>query len=256
MLITIAVVFILMATLLLVIFNMYSDYKARRISDMRMVNTHIRNAISETEELLTNPEELPFSKALLVILRFRILNFLKRMQTDPNNHSLDEKIKEQIAVIKEIQARKHDDLAFKAPQNDTQAVAQLRAIRKLRNIVHAEMRTGSQVNHSLCQKEDHRLQVLALKVNIANLMQRIVEMRRLHQIGSCRTMIQKGLEVIGSAKVNDVWLSNQSDVLKHMQQDIENEVKSNTKKAMATASAGKANDSKELDEIFGEKKKW
>ena len=54
MIITIAVIFVLLATFLLIIFNMYSDYVARREQDSRLIAAKARNIIAECEELLLN----------------------------------------------------------------------------------------------------------------------------------------------------------------------------------------------------------
>ena len=51
MIITIAVIFVLLATFLLIIFNMYSDYVARREQDARLIAAKARNIIAECEEL-------------------------------------------------------------------------------------------------------------------------------------------------------------------------------------------------------------
>ena len=58
MIITIAVIFVLLATFLLIIFNMYSDYVARREQDARLIAAKARNIIAECEELLLNQAQV------------------------------------------------------------------------------------------------------------------------------------------------------------------------------------------------------
>ena len=55
------------------------------------------------------------------------------------------------------------------------AIAQLRTIRRLRGILKSEMASGIPLNPTLLNKEDRRLYILALKVNISNLIQKLSE---------------------------------------------------------------------------------
>ena len=216
MLVTIAVIIIVLATFMLIIYNMYSDYMARRDEDLRILYTRCRNIVSETEELLINQYQLPYSKTIVLILRNRILNALKRLKGDPNAKGIEERIAEQQRLINEIQNNYKEDLAFRNPESDNVAVMQLRTIRRLRKIIQSELRAGTPVDVNLCQKEDRRLKLLVLKINISNLIQNVTEMRRLKQVGSCRTMITKGLEVIRRSGIKDNWLMDKSDVLTQM----------------------------------------
>ena len=73
MFITIAVIFVLLASFLLIIVNMYSDYVARREQDARLISTRARNIITECEELLLNQAQVAFSKTLVLVLHYRII---------------------------------------------------------------------------------------------------------------------------------------------------------------------------------------
>ena len=94
MIITIAVIFVLLATFLLIIFNMYSDYVARREQDSRLIAAKARNIIAECEELLLNQAQVVFSKTLVLVLHYRIIRALKKRAIDPKNR---EEVKERIA---------------------------------------------------------------------------------------------------------------------------------------------------------------
>lgn len=255
MLVTIAVIIIVLATFLLIIYNMYSDYMARRDEDLRILYTRCRNIVSETEELLINQYQLPYSKTIVLILRNRILNALKRLKGDPSTKGIEERIAEQQRLINEIQANYKEDLAFRNPESDNVAVMQLRTIRRLRKIIQSELRAGTPVDVNLCQKEDRRLKLLVLKINISNLIQNVSEMRRLKQVGSCRTLITKGLEVIRRSGIKDNWLMDKSDVLTQMLHDLEKSVRERTQEEIEKVNEKSETDA-ELDEIFGDKKKW
>lgn len=255
MFITVAVIFIVLATFLLIMYNMYVDYVARRESDLRMMVNHARNIISDTEELLLNQSQLPFSKVLVLILRSRILNALKKLKQDPHAKHIDEKIAEQQRMIKEHQNNYKEDLAFRPPENDTIAVNQLREIRRLRKLIYTELRSGTPVDPVSFQKEDRRLQLLVLMVNISNLIQRTLDLKRMHQVGSCRQLVEKGLEVIQHSPIKDNWLDDKAMTLSQILADLEKEVKEKSRKQMDEQVQDVEN-KKELDELFGDKKKW
>ncbi len=255
MFITVAVIFIVLATFLLIMYNMYVDYVARRESDLRMLINQARNIISETEELLLNQSQIPFSKVLILVLRYRILNALKKLKADPHAKHIEEKINEQQRLINEVKQNYTEDLAFRPPENDAVAISQLREIRRLRKIIYSEMRAGNPVDPVSCQKEDRRLQLLVLKVNISNLLQRTLELKRLHQVGSCRQLITKGLDVIRKSPIKDNWLDEKAMSLTQILADIDKEVKENNRKEVEQHSMDEES-KKELDELFGDKKKW
>lgn len=254
MLLTIAIAFVVLAAFLLLMYNMYSDYQARKEADIRAIVNRARNIISETEELLLNQAQIPYSKTITLILRYRIINCLKKLKLDPHAKNVDARIADQMKYIADIQKNAKEDLAFRPPENDRVAVAQLRAIRKLRKIMHAELRSGTPVNIALCQKEDKRLSLLVLKVNISNLIQTVLEMKRLHQVGTCRQLIEKGLDVISKSGIKDDWLMERSDYLTQISQDIDNEIHKKAK-AKIEKNPEQAEVESEINELFGDKKK-
>ncbi|MDY6322143.1 MAG: hypothetical protein SPL30_04430 [Succinivibrio sp.] len=255
MLITIAVMFIVLATFLLIIVNMFSDYTTRRDQDMRIVVTHAKNLIAETEELLLNQNQISYSKTLVLVLHHRIIRALRKIQQShvENEHNITERIANEEKLIEDLKANYHDDVAFRPPENDTVAMNQLRTIRRLRNILKVEIRQGVPVNPADIQKEDRRLYLLVLKVNISNLVQRVLEMKRLKQLGTCRLLIQKGLDVIHKTNVKDDWIAEKADLLNQLRQGLDAETnRQTTKKEDPKA----AEEKKEIDMIFGDKKKW
>ena len=254
MLVTIAVIIIVLATFMLIIYNMYSDYMTKREEDMRIIYTRCRNIVTETEELLINQNQLPYSKTIVLIMRNRILTALKHLKGDPTARGIEDRIAEQTNLINDIQKNYREDLAFRTPENDNIAVLQLRTIRRLRKIIQSELRSGTPVDVNLCQKEDRRLKLLVLKINISSLIQNVTIMREAHQVGSCRTLITKGLDVIRRSGIKDNWLMDKSDVLTNMLHDLENQVREKSKEEVERVNEKSETDA-ELDEIFGDKKK-
>ncbi len=260
MFITIAVNVIVIATFLLIMVNMYSDYSARREQDMRLLITRAHNIISESEELLLNQAQLPYSKTLVLILHYRIIRALKKTTVNTKlSAQINERIQQEEKTINEIRQGYKEELAFRPPDNDTMAINQLRSIRKLRSLIKNELKAGTPVNPADVQKEDRRLYLLVIKVNISNLVQRVLEMKRLHQIGSCRQLIAKGLEVIQKSGIkNDGWLTEKQDLLVQLQNGLLAETETDPKNAAGKNAKTKqqTEDEKEIDALFGEKKKW
>ncbi|MDD7021167.1 MAG: hypothetical protein PUI29_01160, partial [Aeromonadales bacterium] len=233
MLITIAVMFIVLATFLLIIVNMFSDYASRRDQDMRIVVTHARNLIAETEELLLNQNQISYSKTLVLVLHYRIIRALRKIaasKVDSADGSVQERIANEEKLIADLKTNYHDDVAFRPPENDTVAMNQLRTIRRLRAILKNELRQGMPIDPSEVQKEDRRLYLLVLKVNISNLVQRVLEMKRLKQLGTCRLLIQKGLDVIHKTNVKDDWIAEKADLLNQLRQGLDAESNRQQKK--------------------------
>ena len=254
MFITIAVIFIVLAAFLLIIVNIFSDYAQRKEQDLRLLLTHAHNIIAETEELLLNQSQLPYSKTLVLVLHYRIVRALKKRAMDPKQaQSVHERMKDEEKIIAETKSNFKGDVAFRPPENDTMAVNQLRTIKRLRNIIKNEIRAGVPINPAEIQKEDRRLYLLVLKVNISNLISKVLEMKRLHQVGTCKQLINKGLDVIRKSGVKDGWLTEKSDLLTQLLKGMEAEA--GAKKA-AAKKTNKTEEEKELDILFGEKKKW
>ena len=212
--------------------------------------------IAECEELLLNQAQVVFSKTLVLVLHYRIIRALKKRAIDPKNR---EEVKERIAneekLIAEIKTNYKEANAFKTPDNDIMALTQLRTIRRLRAILKSELSSGIPLNPNLINKEDRRLYILVLKVNISNLIQKVFEMKRLKQLGTCKQLIEKGLGVIKASGVKDGWLTEKEDLLSNLLNGLTEEKKEKPQEEADANGQGLANKD-DLDEIFGDKKKW
>ena len=259
MLITIAVIFVVLATFLLIIINMYSDYVSRREQDLRMVTAKANNVVSECEELLLNQAQLNYSKTTFLVLHYRIIRALKRCAQISHGEefeNLNQRITSEERSITELMNKSDTVSAYKAPENDHQAITQLRTIRRLRKILKTEIRAGIPINVTELQREDRRLYLLVLKVNISNLIQKVFEMKRLNQSGSCRQLILKGLEVIQRCGIKDGWLTEKADLLHNILNALDAEHKAKAAPPPSEEEEKKSEDKEEIDALFGDKKKW
>ena len=67
--------------------------------------------------------------------------------------------------------------------------------------------------------------------------------------------MQKGLEVIQNSNIKDDWINEKADLLNQLQRGLDAE--KNRHLLDMQADAGRlAEDKKDMDEIFGDKKKW
>ncbi len=258
MLITIAIIFVVLAMFLLIIINMYTDYTARREQDLRLISSRTNNIIGECEELLLNQAQISFSQTTLLVLHYRIIRALKRRSQVVSKKEFEliaERISNEERTVSELATQRMTIQPFRAPENDYQAIIQLRTLRRLRNILKAEIHAGIPVNVTDMQREDRRLYLMVLRVNISNLVQRVTEMKRLRQNGSCRQLIAKGLDVINKAGLKDNWLNEKAEYLNNLRQTIELEARrGNTGKDGKSAALKQKKD--DLDALFGDKKKW
>ena len=254
---TLAVMFIVLATFVMIIVNMVNDYTARRDQDLKTMSNHAKNIIADTEDLLLNQTQIPMSKILMLILHNRILRCLNKMASMKGKDldGINERISNETKLINDIKHNYHDELAFRPPETDAIALGQLRVIRRLRAILRSELRVGADISPSDIQKEDRRLYLLVLKVNISNLIQRTLELRKLKQIGSCRLLVQKGMEVIQKSNLKDDWLNEKADLLNQLDQGLDQD-KAQKQSELEKANRKRNEDKKEMDEIFGDKKKW
>ncbi len=253
---TLAVMFIVLATFVMILVNMFNDYKARRDQDLKAMNNHAKNIIADTEDLLLNQTQISMSKILMLILHYRILRCLNKMASvNDQDDELNNRINNEKRLIEDIKKNYHDELAFRPPETDAIALGQLRVIRRLRAILRSELRVGSQVTPSYIQKEDRRLYLLVLKVNISNLIQRTLELRKLKQFGSCRLLVQKGMEVIQKSNLKDDWLNEKADLLNQLSVGLDAE-KAQRKSELEKANRKRYEEEKDMNEIFGDKKKW
>lgn len=77
----------------------------------------------------------------------------------------------------------------------------------------------------------------------------------MHQVGSCRQLINKGLDVIRKSGIKDDWLMEKSSLLSQIAADIDKEIKDKGQKNIEKSNE-KDQEKAEIDQIFGDKKKW
>ena len=68
-------------------------------------------------------------------------------------------------------------------------------------------------------------------------------------------LVQKGLDVIRKSNIKDEWINEKADLLMQLESGL-NEEKRDKLKELALDAGRQAEAKKDMDELFGDKKKW
>ncbi|TEW52939.1 DNA repair ATPase [Psychromonas algicola] len=253
-------IFSLVGLLLFILigYNIIQQYKQKIEAEKRISIAKQRAVIVEVDELLLNATRMPFSKSLLLILQNRIRNALKIMTSiSPATPAIKEHLSNTDAQIQQIQNHytPPDESVFRAPESDKEALALLQVTKKIRAVLRSEHAKGK-INTEVFVAEDHRLEIMQLKINLENSMKRVAEAKMNEQWGSANQMINKLLKVLSSITDKDGYLERKQQQLKEYKAEIKTHlVKTNDAElqAMKEKEEEKKHD---LDELFADKKKW
>jgi len=255
-----AIIASLVVLLLFVVigYNIVQQYKQKMAAQTRAAISKQRAIITEVEELLLNATRMPFSKSLLLVLQNRIRNALILiLKTASTNTAARDHLRNTDAQIKDITANyiAPDENAFRAPDNDKEALGLLQVAKKLRAVLRSEHAKGK-INSPIFTAEDRRLEIMQLKVNIENGIKRIIDAKMSNQIGSANQMIDKLLAVLSKLPDRDSYLDKKQAQLLAIQEEIKIEVSDNNDKDLAAIKAKEEEKQNDLDVLFQEKKKW
>lgn len=250
----------LTALLLFVVigYNIVQQYKHKLESERRIAVSKQRGVITEVDELLLNATRMPFSKSLLLILQNRIRNALVLiLKSSPTNAAVREHLKNTDAQIQQV--RTHytppDESIFRTPESDKEALALLQVTKKIRAVLRSEHAKGK-INTAIFVAEDHRLEMMQLKINIENGIKRINEAKVLQQYGTANQMIVKLIDILQKIPDKDSYLDKKQQELTVIQDEIKKHLVQHSDKEVAAIKAKEDMKKNELDVIFQEKKKW
>ena len=240
--------------LLVIIYNIMQQYWQKQAAEKRTLLLKHNNIINETDELLLNAGQLPFSRALVITLYQRILYSLQTMQQqDPNNQQVKTRrlnIEQQIQQVKDNYQMEHANL--KAPDSDQHAIQILQIVKRLRTVLRSEHSKGKMGNQ-IFVAEDRRLELIRLKVNLINLAKRSGAALANRDNNTARQMLKKGLTVLDQIPDKDEQLKS---IESSMQQRL-SELNSSQKQVEAEQKIREEESEKsELDQLFEPKKKW
>ncbi|GLS91505.1 DNA repair ATPase [Psychromonas marina] len=250
----------LVALLLFVLigYSIIHQYKQKLESERRIAVSKQRAVVSEVDELLLNATRMPFSKSLLLILQNRIRNALILMiKSNPANTAMREHLKNTDSQIQQI--RTHytppDESIFRTPENDKEALALLQVTKKIRAVLRSEHAKGK-ISTEIFVAEDHRIEIMQLKINIENGVKRIIDAKMSKQFGSANQMINKLVNILTTIPDKDSYLDKKQEQLLSIKNEIKSYLVKHSDEELAAIKAKEAEKKSDLDVIFQDKKKW
>ncbi len=237
---------------------MIQQYKLKIETEKRIAMSKQRAVISEVDEILLNATRMPFSKNLLLILQQRIRNALMLMLNNaPTNETIRDHLKNTEVQIQQTRENYSppDESSFRAPENDKEALLLLQVTKKIRAVLRSEHAKGK-INTEIFVAEDHRLELMQLKINLENSIKRITNAHLNKQFGSANQMINKLLEILQSIPDKDSYLERQYEKLLAIKDEIKSYLVKHSDKELEAIKAREEEKKNDLDVLFQDKKKW
>lgn len=253
-------IFSLIALLLFVLigYNTIQQYKQKIDAEKRIAVSKQRAVITEVEELLLNATRMPFSKSLLLILQQRIRNaLLLILKSTPDCSQVREHLKNTDAQIQQIRSNytPPDESVFRTPENDKEALALLQVTKKIRAVLRSEHAKGK-INTEIFVAENHRLEIMQLKINLENSLKRIMSAKLSKQFGSANQMLNKLIGILNSIPDKDSYLEKKQTQLAAIKDEIKSYLVKHSDKELQAIKAKEEEKKNDLDVLFQDKKKW
>ncbi len=247
MIFVVTIIFIVLLVFIIIAYMLYSDYQVQQELDKKLVISKQKNIIDETDELLLNVTQIPYSYRMVAILQKRIFIALQ-----PTNMAIKQRITDISAQIKQTQTNPSKEGVFQPPQNTDQALKMIRVMRRLRKIIRIEFNRGRVSKNELVD-EDKVLEVNIYKIQFNNLLHHIDEANMNSQFGTSRDLIMGGLNSLNRMQNLDPWLQSVKQHLEEMLNNLNKEVEEKHAEELASE---KAKEKDDIDLLFQPKKKW
>lgn len=243
------------ALLFLVIgYNIVQQYKQKSQADKKRAIDRQKAIIDEVEQLLLNVNVVPYSKMLILVLQQRMLEAYRTILTIFPHQPLKDRMLDVQQQIKHVQEhyQVNDDGLIKNPESDRHALQMLQLIKKLRVVLRLEHNKGK-IDPQSFAKEDRRLELMLLKINIMNLQKKAHEAYKQNQYGTCQQLYQKGLTVLSHVMDKDIFLQSKEDELQKAMQALSEILRQNSTEHEKLRKEKRVD---ELDILFQPKRKW
>ncbi len=204
--------------------------------------------------MIGHAHHIPYSKDLLLCLNNRILDALENMQQlDPKNRQLEQRVEQMRQQIKQLDEtyKGGESTSFKNPSSDKQAIIMLKLVKRLRDTIRSEHNKG-RFNTQSYVAENARLETIQIRINIENVIKRSNDSIVRGQPGTAIQLLKKGLDALSSK--NDNYSNQAREKLQTMYDELEQ--KRQSKSAEEQQQVEESARKQDMDELFGEKKKW
>lgn len=205
--------------------------------------------------MLLNVNLVPFSKNMVLLLQHRILDAYRAIaQVMPGNAQIRQRVLDVQTQIKNVRENysSHDEGHFKTPESDRQAIQMLQLVKKMRAVLRVEHNKGKIDPQGFAQ-EDRRLELMQLKINIANLLKRAMDAQIQGQYGTCRQLFTKGLAAVSNVGDKDAYLLAREEDMRLGLQSLDDHLAQQSESELQNI---KDKETDELDILFQPKKKW
>lgn len=239
---------------LVIAYNVVQQYKQKAEADKRQAIARHKAVADETEEMLLNVNLVPFSKNMVLLLQHRILDAYRAIAQVSPTGQIKQRVLDVQTQIKNVQEHynSQDEAHFKTPESDRQAIQMLQLAKKMRAVLRVEHNKGKIDPQGFAQ-EDRRLELLQLKVNIANLVKRAMDAQIQGQFGTCRQLYTKGLGALANIADKDAYLFAREEDMRQGLLQLEEHLQQHSEKELQNI---KDKEADELDVLFQPKKKW
>lgn len=241
--------------LLLIIMTVMQQQRSRVESEKRTEISRLTVTIDDTEDLLSRMNNIPATKALMIILHNRILETQKAIFALNNDRSISSQINDRQQLIESIgntfQSKGLD--TFRLPNDDREVLQMVQLIKKLKGIINNEHKRG-RINPEIFGNEIKRADLMQIRININSIISRAKTAVEAKQVGSARTYLDKAIKTLkainsdGDAFVNNKLEEAQSMLAKLDQVKIDRDERTRQEKEEKSST--------DLDIIFQPKKKW
>lgn len=247
----ITIFIIILLVFVIIAYMLYSDYQVQQEMDKKLLISRQKNIIDETDDILMNVTQIPFSNRMIVILQNRILSSLQIIATVQNSIQVQQRIKDMSSQIEITKTSPSRDTQFAPPANADQSLKMIRTMRRLRQILRKEFNRG-RISKNDFVDEDKVLEINIYKIQFSNLLNNIEEALTNNQNGTARDLIKGGLGSLNKLQFRDAWLEGVKNHLEEILARINSEAEKRHEQEMANEKA-KEND---IDILFMPKKKW
>ncbi|ANW23495.1 DNA repair protein [Vibrio coralliilyticus] len=252
----IGLIIALVAILLVLVlgYNIMLQYKVKVETARKQEGARYLAIIDATEELIGHAHHMPYSKELLVCLNTRILDAVESMfELDPKNKQLEQRVEHVKQQIQQLKSDKKggESTSFKTPSSDKQAIVMLKLVKRLRDTIRSEHNKGRFETQAYVA-ENARLETIQIRINIENVIKRANDAIVRGQPGTAIQLLRKGLDALSNK--NDNYSNQAREKLQEMYDDLEQ--KRQSKNAEELHQIEEDQRKNDMDELFGEKKKW
>lgn len=212
------------------------------------------SVINITDDLILQSKHIPFSRAFIGILNNKItkeIQSILSIKTDSDFLKRLESHKEQVNTFNNTPFKEG---VLKKFENDQEALIALKIIKKADDVLKHEYNKGM-VDITTFKKESEYLKILKTTLNIDNAEKRIDKYLNEDNTQNAISMLEKAIVLLKSNPQNDYLKDKFKTFNKHLS---ESKKRRSQKLAEQVEKENVKRDEKEknLDVIFGERRKW